>query len=155
MKITSLNFFGSSRDKIVRMGLCGSLVDLQQFVLNWAVPVGADPAADSGLPSSIANCAPRLAVCSLFGTRKERVLSRVLRLRNAVSGGSVDAGVIVIASDGMKEFMPSDIKEAALTELRSRYGNLRKLGSGQSIYSIGNDAARIYFRYSKAYNSLQ
>ena len=47
--------------------------------------------------------------------------------------------------------MPNDIKEIALAELRTRFGNIRKLGGSQSMYTIGNDAARVYFRYSKVH----
>jgi len=48
--------------------------------------------------------------------------------------------------------MPNDIKELALAELRTRYGNITQLSGSRSMYSIGNDAARVYFRYSKPHN---
>lgn len=45
--------------------------------------------------------------------------------------------------------MPSDAKQKFLNTLRERFGLLRKLDHSQSLYAIGNDAARIYIRYSK------
>src|SRR5437762_1113441 len=47
--------------------------------------------------------------------------------------------------------MARDITEAALAELRARFGNIRKLSGSQSMYVIGDDAARVYFRYSKVH----
>jgi len=44
------------------------------------------------------------------------------------------------------------VKQALLDELSNRYGSLRKLENSQSLYEIGNGAARIYIRYSKVHN---
>jgi hypothetical protein len=42
-------------------------------------------------------------------------------------------------------------KQSVVSELERRLGRLKKLDSSQSLYSVGNDAARIYFRYSKVH----
>jgi hypothetical protein len=36
-----------------------------------------------------------------------------------------------------------------LQELRERFGDIRKMIGSESLFIVGNDAARIYFRYSK------
>jgi len=40
-------------------------------------------------------------------------------------------------------------KTQLLGELRERFGDFRKLPGSQSLFTLGADAARIYFRYSK------
>jgi hypothetical protein len=45
--------------------------------------------------------------------------------------------------------MPNETKPLLLSELRKRYGSIRKLEGSQSLYEIGEGAARIYIRYSK------
>ncbi|MEA3311055.1 MAG: hypothetical protein U9Q76_02415 [candidate division WOR-3 bacterium] len=45
--------------------------------------------------------------------------------------------------------MPNETKLSFLEKLRERYGALRKLEKSQSLYEIGEGAARIYIRYSK------
>jgi len=47
--------------------------------------------------------------------------------------------------------MPNPYKDAVLNELRARFGSLRKLPGSNSLYAIGDDAARVYMRYSKAH----
>jgi len=48
--------------------------------------------------------------------------------------------------------MTNTVKQALLDNLSARYGSLRKLEGSQSLYEIGNGAARIYIRYSKVHN---
>ena len=48
--------------------------------------------------------------------------------------------------------MANDIKAAFLKELTTRYGVLRKLDRTQSLYEIGDGAARVYIRYSKVHS---
>jgi len=45
--------------------------------------------------------------------------------------------------------MANQLKPELLAELKKRYGNLRKLDATQSLYEIGDGAARVYIRYSK------
>jgi hypothetical protein len=45
--------------------------------------------------------------------------------------------------------MANQLKPMLLAELKRRYGNVRKLAATQSLYEIGNGAARVYIRYSK------
>lgn len=47
--------------------------------------------------------------------------------------------------------MPNIVKKEIIAELERRYGALRCLPSSKSLFVIGNDAARIYFRYSKVH----
>jgi hypothetical protein len=42
-----------------------------------------------------------------------------------------------------------------LKELRRRYGSLRKLDHSQSLYEIGEGAARVYIRYSKVHSRIE
>lgn len=51
--------------------------------------------------------------------------------------------------------MPESAKIAFLKEFSSRFGALRKLGKSQSLYHVGNDAARLYIRYSKVHSRNQ
>lgn len=48
--------------------------------------------------------------------------------------------------------MPNVIKADFLKMLQERYGSLRKLEHSRSLYVIGDDAARIYIRYSKVHD---
>ncbi len=45
--------------------------------------------------------------------------------------------------------MPDRAKPLLLSELGKRYGHIRKLERSQSLYEVGEGAARIYIRYSK------
>jgi len=45
--------------------------------------------------------------------------------------------------------MPNVHKSEILQMLRERFGRLEKLAHSQSLFCLGDDAARIYFRYSK------
>lgn len=47
--------------------------------------------------------------------------------------------------------MANEIKSAFLKELTTRVGRLHKLGRSQSLYELGDGAARIYVRYSKTH----
>lgn len=46
-------------------------------------------------------------------------------------------------------------KAALLEELMQRFGSLRKLENTQSLYEIGEGAARVYIRYSKVHSRNQ
>src|ERR1051326_6436952 len=45
--------------------------------------------------------------------------------------------------------MPKEITKKFLDGLVERFGVIKKLGSGQSLYELGNGAARFCVRYSK------
>jgi len=45
--------------------------------------------------------------------------------------------------------MPNPVKAAFLEELSRRFGSPRKLPNSQSLFEVGQDAVRLYFRYSK------
>ncbi len=47
--------------------------------------------------------------------------------------------------------MPNLRKLGLLDDLRERFGDVRKLKGSESLFVIGNEAARIYFRYSKVH----
>jgi hypothetical protein len=51
--------------------------------------------------------------------------------------------------------MANELKPALLGELKNRFGSLRKLEGTQSLYEIGDKAARVYIRYSKLHNRNQ
>jgi hypothetical protein len=51
--------------------------------------------------------------------------------------------------------MANQLKPTLLAELKRRYGKLRKLDATQSLYEIGNGAARVYIRYSKLHQRNQ
>jgi hypothetical protein len=48
--------------------------------------------------------------------------------------------------------MPNLVKQQVIDVLRSRYGELRKLPGTNSLFEIGEGAARIYTRYSKVHS---
>jgi hypothetical protein len=48
--------------------------------------------------------------------------------------------------------MPSVHRGHVLETLRARFSELRKLAHSQSLFSIGDDAARVYLRYSKVHD---
>ncbi len=45
--------------------------------------------------------------------------------------------------------MANSIKKAFLQELTARFGSLERLHRSQSLFTVGDDAARVYVRYSK------
>ena len=47
--------------------------------------------------------------------------------------------------------MPNSHKFGILETLRERFGELHKLKGSESLFKVGDDAARIYFRYSKVH----
>ncbi|HXX15911.1 MAG TPA: hypothetical protein VEJ47_13495 [Candidatus Eremiobacteraceae bacterium] len=47
--------------------------------------------------------------------------------------------------------MSSNPKDEVLAVVRQRFGPVSKLSGGNSLFTIGNDAARIYFRYSRVH----
>ena len=47
--------------------------------------------------------------------------------------------------------MPNPHKIALLTQLRDRFGQLRKLPGSESLFQMGDDAARLYVRYSRVH----
>lgn len=47
--------------------------------------------------------------------------------------------------------MPNIRKPKLLDDLRERFGDVRKMKGSESLYVVGNEAARIYFRYSKVH----
>jgi hypothetical protein len=47
--------------------------------------------------------------------------------------------------------MSNPQKEKVLNELRERFGETRKVKGSESLFVIGNEAARVYFRYSKVH----
>ncbi len=51
--------------------------------------------------------------------------------------------------------MPNQVKISFLTELRKRYGNLKKLSNSLSLYDLGDNSLRIYIRYSKVHERDQ
>lgn len=48
--------------------------------------------------------------------------------------------------------MPSTRKTDVLREIEQRFGAISKLSTGNSLFSIGNDAARLYLRFSKVHH---
>jgi hypothetical protein len=42
-------------------------------------------------------------------------------------------------------------KSQVIESLRQRFGQIRKIKGSESLFVVGNEAARIYFRYSKVY----
>src|SRR6267142_353477 len=49
--------------------------------------------------------------------------------------------------------MPNPHKTDLVQTIRDRFGELKKISSGNSLFRVGEDAARIYFRYSKVHKS--
>src|SRR2546421_11245597 len=47
--------------------------------------------------------------------------------------------------------MANPNKSNIVDDLRQRFGEVRKLKGSESLFAIGDEAARIYFRYSKVH----
>lgn len=47
--------------------------------------------------------------------------------------------------------MPNVLKSDLIDTLRARFGEVHKIGGSQSLFALGDDAARIYVRYSKVH----
>ncbi|MHB8540259.1 MAG: hypothetical protein ACYDCD_04850 [Candidatus Acidiferrales bacterium] len=48
--------------------------------------------------------------------------------------------------------MPNSHKAKVLNDLRERFGRISKIKGSESLFIVGQDAARIYFRYSKVHS---
>ena len=48
--------------------------------------------------------------------------------------------------------MANPYKSRVIDSLRQRFGEIRKIKGSESLFVVGNEAARIYFRYSKVYS---
>lgn len=59
--------------------------------------------------------------------------------------------LISLAPNDKLNDMANIYKNKNLDLLSSKFGELHKIPSSQSLFTIGNNAARIYFRYSKVY----
>lgn len=55
------------------------------------------------------------------------------------------------ARRGSRAAMANPTKLKTLDDLRQRFGNVRKLKGSESLFVVGDEAARIYFRYSKVH----
>ncbi len=51
--------------------------------------------------------------------------------------------------------MAHEVKQNLLSELKSRYGHIHKLKGSQSLYEVGDGAARVYIRYSKIHDQSE
>jgi hypothetical protein len=51
--------------------------------------------------------------------------------------------------------MGNDVKSSFLASLKERYGSLHKLSQSLSLFIIGEDAARIYIRYSRVHDGYK
>jgi len=51
--------------------------------------------------------------------------------------------------------MPNIFKLKFLSELKTKFGDIKKLPNSQSLYEIGDGASRIYIRYSKIHSRNQ
>jgi hypothetical protein len=49
--------------------------------------------------------------------------------------------------------MPNTHKAELLANLTTRFGRLRKIAGSDSLFTVGDDAARIYLRYSKVHSN--
>ena len=49
--------------------------------------------------------------------------------------------------------MPNTIKEPFIEQLKADFGDIKKIGSGNSLFQISNTDIRIYIRYSKRFES--
>jgi len=57
--------------------------------------------------------------------------------------------------DEKDSLMAKEIKVSLLEDLSKRFGSIRKLEGSQSLYDLGDGAARIYVRYSKVHRRNQ
>ncbi len=48
--------------------------------------------------------------------------------------------------------MAGTVKKAFLRELTAQFGSVERVNRSQSLYVVGDDAARVYIRYSKVHN---
>ena len=62
---------------------------------------------------------------------------------------SLVARLVKLDEEGL---MANVTKAAFLEELTKRYGNVHKLPRSLSLYDLGDDAGRIYIRYSKVHS---
>ncbi len=51
--------------------------------------------------------------------------------------------------------MPNEVRKGFLREVSERYGPLRKLGKGQSLYELNDSRVKLYLRYSKIHGKGQ
>lgn len=117
MHLTTLKFYGNSRDRIVRLGLSNAVLELQEIILNHAVAVDETASLSLSVDASFRNseARPRVVVLSTLITRKELLIAHVLRMRRTLQSGNADVGVVVVQSDEMLEIFPG--RAPTLTDL--------------------------------------
>jgi hypothetical protein len=56
-------------------------------------------------------------------------------------------------ASGTKVAMPSKVSREFIEELRRRYGPLKRIGASQTLFSLHDDRARVYVRYSAVHSN--
>lgn len=135
MKITSLRFYGGSREKVCRLGLAELFLELQQIVLATHVVLqevaeanGAAAVRESLDAQFLAakdwvkttsggidwvkrirynqTFMARLGVEVQVSARSDLLIRDIVHLRNSLQEGVIDVGVIVVPSDRLQTFLP-------------------------------------------------
>lgn len=77
----------------------------------------------------------------------------MLHFPESIADFVADGGVLAVKTGccTISRNMADTPKAHVLDDLRERYGEVRKLKGSESLFSIGEDAARVYFRYSKVH----
>lgn len=135
MKITSLRFYGGSREKVCRLGLADLFLELQQIVLATHVEIlevakgNGAAAVREALDAHFQAAADwvktasggvdwvkrirynqtfmaRLGVEVQVSARSDLLIRDIVHLRNSLQEGVIDVGVIVVPSDRLQTFLP-------------------------------------------------
>ena len=62
-----------------------------------------------------------------------------------------------ITADGVEEYLYSMLppRDPVLAEMEASFGEMRRLPGSNSMFVVGDEAARVYFRYSKLHGRGQ
>lgn len=135
MKITSLRYYGGSREKVCRLGLADLFLELQQIILDTHVEIeevihgngaavvrealDAQFLAASDWIKTVSGGVDwvkrirynqtfmaRLGVEVQVSARSDLLIRDIVHLRNSLQESEIDVGVIVVPSDRFQTFLP-------------------------------------------------
>ena len=135
MKISNIKYYDGARDKICRLGLTDSFLEIQEALLGTDISLEERRRANnagvicevldaafekatgwtqiragginwSGQRSDNVNFISKIGVEIQVSARSDLLIRDIVHLRNSLQEGSIDVGVIVVPDDRMQRFLP-------------------------------------------------
>ena len=134
MKISTVRYYGGSRDKVCRLGLADLFLELQQIILDTEIEIAEEKQAngaaevrkaiDCGFAAGTdwvkvasggvdwskrrrynSSILVRIGVEIQVSARSDLLIRDIVHLRNSLQASEIDIGVIVVPSDHFQYFL--------------------------------------------------